>query len=133
VLVGDVIRTNRKTLTGRSSNNMNKGQLLKHLQRVASEATTRKKLSPKHVRAVVDELQNVWAKSLQEKGSASMPGFGRFDIQKGKGTIKFTPGKLLRDKLSGDVSSSANDLFGGQKEEEESDSDADSDSDDEKR
>ncbi|TMW64372.1 hypothetical protein Poli38472_012994 [Pythium oligandrum] len=86
---------------------MTKQQFLKHLQRVAEQASSHKRLNALHVRAIADEMLEVWAKSLQETGSASVSGFGRFDIQKGKGTIKFTPVKALRDRLEGDVSSSA--------------------------
>lgn len=85
---------------------MKKSQLLKHLKQVAERASERKRLNGIHVRTIVEELQDVWAKSLQETGTASLKGFGRFDVHKGTGSIKFTPSKLWKDKIAGDVSSS---------------------------
>ncbi|KAJ0391830.1 hypothetical protein P43SY_005985 [Pythium insidiosum] len=116
---------------------MKKAQLLKHLQQVAETATTRKRLNGVHVRAITEELFDrlngvhvraiteelfdVWARSLQETGSASLKGFGRFDVSKSTGRIMFTPSKLWKDKIDGDVSSSRG-IF---EDEDEDDEDVD--------
>ncbi|KAF1318484.1 hypothetical protein FI667_g13859, partial [Globisporangium splendens] len=100
---------------------MNKPQLLKHLQQVAERATPRKKLNGTHVRAITEELVNVWTKSLQETGTASFSGVGRFDVDKKTGGIKFKASTLWEDRIAGNISSSM------------PSSESDSDSDDEGR
>jgi nucleoid DNA-binding protein len=98
---------------------MNKSQLLKHLQQVAERATPRKKLNGIHVRAITEELVNVWTKSLQETGTASFSGVGRFDVDKKTGAIKFKVSTLWADRIAGNISSSMHSS--------ESDSDSDDD------
>lgn len=85
---------------------MNKPQLLKHLQRVAQQATPQKRLNGVHVRAITEELVNVWTKSLQETGTASFSGVGRFDVDKKTGSIKFKASSLWEDRIAGNISSS---------------------------
>lgn len=85
---------------------MFKRDLLNHLHRVATASTTRKRLNLTHVRAITEELYSVCAKSLEDKGSASLPGFGRFDVHKRTGSIRFTPYKSFRDQIGGEVSTS---------------------------
>ena len=86
---------------------MNKPQLLKHLQQVAERATPRKKLNGIHVRAITEELVNMWTKSLQETGTASFSGVGRFDVDKKTGGIKFKASSLWEDRIAGNISSSS--------------------------
>lgn len=95
---------------------MNKPQLLKHLQRVAQQATPQKRLNGVHVRAITEELVSVWTKSLQETGTASFRGVGRFDVDKKTGGIRFRASSLWEDRIAGNISSS--------KQEDEDDTDS---------
>ncbi|GAB9470591.1 hypothetical protein Gpo141_00007833 [Globisporangium polare] len=98
---------------------MNKPQLLKHLQRVAQQATPQKRLNGVHVRAITEELVNVWTKSLQETGTASFSGVGRFDVDKKTGGIKFKASSLWEDRIAGNISSSSKKDEGDSDEEHE--------------
>lgn len=86
---------------------MNKPELIKHLQRAAERATVRKRLTTVHVRAVTDELVNVWTKSLQETGTASLHGLGRFRVDKKTGDIVFKASPAWKDRIAGNISSSS--------------------------
>lgn len=88
---------------------MNKGELLKHLQQVATKATRKKKINGIHVRAITDELVDVWTKSLRETGTVSFHGVGRFTIDKATGGIKFKASSLWEDRIAGKISSSMDD------------------------
>jgi nucleoid DNA-binding protein len=83
---------------------MKKTELFKHLQLVAEKATIRKRLNGIHIKAITEELLNVWTNSLRERGSASFFHFGRFDVDKKTGKIKFTASSILEEKVFGDVS-----------------------------
>lgn len=89
---------------------MNKPQLLKHLQKAAEKATSRKKLNGIHVRVITDELVNTWTKSLRETGTASFSGVGRFTIDKATGGIKFKASSVWEDRIAGNISSSSSTL-----------------------
>ncbi|DAZ95336.1 TPA: hypothetical protein N0F65_002521 [Lagenidium giganteum] len=107
---------------------MTKSQLLKHLQNVAERATPRKRLNGVHVRAITDELMATWTRSLQETGTASFPGLGRFRIDKRSGVIKFKASTLWEDKIAGNVTSSRRHSgFDADDVEDEDDSDDDDD------